>query len=98
MRHLEARLVDPLVAVHEQVEVEGARAAGRPLAGAAERQLDLEQALQQGSRGERGLERDYPVQETRLVEDRPDGIGLVKRGDAHDLDSGARAQRLDRAT
>jgi len=57
MRDGQARLVDRLLAVEQQIEVDRARPEARPLAAdAAEQALDREQPLEELTRRQRGLE------------------------------------------
>ena len=67
MRHLEARLVDPLVAVEQEVEVDRARAEARAVARAAEPPLDPEQPVEERRGRELGLDARRRVQEAGLV-------------------------------
>ena len=60
MRDGEARLVERLVAVEEQVEVDRPRPEARALAGPAERALDLQEGVQELPRRERRVERRPP--------------------------------------
>ena len=78
MRHMEARLVDRLLAVEEEVEVDRARAEARARPLAAQRLLDGEQPIQELTWRERRLELRRAVQEARLLEV-ADGIGLAER-------------------
>ena len=78
MRHMEARLVDRLLAVEEEVEVDRARAEARARPLAAQRLLDGEQPIQELAWRERRLELRRAVQEARLLEV-ADGIGLAER-------------------
>ena len=66
MRDGQARLVDRLVAVEQQVEVDRPRPPALA-ALAAELALDREQPVEQLARRELGLERGGAVQEARLV-------------------------------
>ena len=69
MRHVQARDVDRLVAVEEQVEVDRARAEARAAAAdAAEAALDVEEEREEVSCAELGLDLRGGVQEARLVE------------------------------
>jgi len=78
VRHTKAGLVDRLVAVEQQVEVDGARAEARACSLAAQRLLDGEQPIQELTWRERRLELRRAVQEARLLEV-ADGIGLAER-------------------
>ena len=95
MRHAQARLVDALVTVDEQVEIDDPRAPALAT-NASERALDLEQELER-ARGVRArLDRDRAVQEPRLVDD-PDRVGLAQLRDGDDLDAVGRPEELDRS-
>ena len=68
MRHGQARLVDRLLAVEQEVEVDRARAVARPRPTlAAELALDLEQAVEQLAWAELCLDLRHGVEERRLV-------------------------------
>ena len=56
--------------------------------------FDVEQKLEQGPGGERGVQRNHAVDEARLVEN-ADGLGLDQAGESDDLDARLRAQRFD---
>jgi hypothetical protein len=80
VRHVQARLVDHLRAVQQQVEIENARtpaiaAVGRALA--AEAALDVEQRFQQRPRVERRFQLGDGVDEGGLVLAAP-GCGAIK--------------------
>src|SRR4051812_14640493 len=64
---LEARLVDPLTAVEEQVEVDRPRPVAGAAALAAELPPDLQQELEQNARRQLGVELRDRVQEPRLI-------------------------------
>src|SRR5216684_3055703 len=85
MRHDEARLVDRLVAVEQQVEVDRARPPLRADPLAAEAALDVEQLIEQLARGQRRLELSDRVQEHRLVPVAP-RLRLDHRGKAYGSD------------
>src|SRR5438105_8712457 len=86
MRNCQARLVDGLVAVEQQVEVDRARPETRPRAAdTAEPALDLEQSLEELARRQRGLELRGAVEKARLVEV-PDRLRLAQGRDGHYLD------------
>lgn len=93
----QAGLVDPLLAVDEEVEIERPRASGRPFPGAPVLPLDAQEDVEQLARAERGFHSDGPVQEARLVGDQTDGIGLAKSRYGHDLDARGRVEARDRA-
>ena len=78
MRHGQARLVDDLVPVQEEVEVDRSRSPAL-LAHAAETLLDREQALEELLRPEIGLDLDCAVEEGALLNG-PDGLGLANLG------------------
>ena len=67
MRHLEAGLVDDLVAVEEKVEVDRARAEARARSHPAERPFDLEEPVEQLARTKVRPDLRGRVQEPRLV-------------------------------
>lgn len=71
---------DPLIAVEEEIEIQGARAVPRlalsPSAGGA---LDFSEKGQEGPGGEPGSPHDDGVQEVRLRRLRRDGRGFVER-------------------
>ena len=98
MGHLQARLVDALVPVEEEIQIERPGPAGRPDPDAAELGLDLEQQLEELSRAVGRFDDSRAVEETRLVGDGADRVGLVERRDAHDLDAGSRRQAIERTT
>jgi Subtilase family len=92
VRQLEARLVDLLGVVEQEIEVEGARALGRPdRAISPEAGLDGQQQAEQLPRGELRPELGGSVQEPRLVEV-TDRIGLLERGEGDHVDPGCPAQ------
>ena len=79
MRNLEARLADPFVSIHQNIQVQGARAiANCGEAVSPEFLFDAEQGVQQSAGGEIGLQGDDGVEETGLVGE-PDGFGGVER-------------------
>jgi len=68
MRNLQARLADPLVPVHQNIQIQRAwpiTDAGRAVT--SEFPLNAQQAVKQGARVEFGREGDNGVQETGLV-------------------------------
>ena len=81
VRHLEARLRDPLVAPQQQVEVDRPRPPARPDPLPAEAPLDVEQMRQERPRRQRGLDLCGRVQERRLVAEAP-RLGLEERRQA----------------
>lgn len=83
----QARLVDRLRPVHEEVEVNRPGAEARPTSLAPERPLDREEALEQLARREVRLDRDGAVQKAGLVA-KTDRIRLAKAGDSHQVDVG----------
>jgi subtilisin family serine protease len=97
MWDLETRLLDPVVAVEEQVEVDRPRPETRAGAIAAELQLDLLQPLEERARRELGSQHRGAVEESRLVVV-SDGIGLAERGDSLDPDVFVGFEQLERAT
>ena len=96
MRNLQAGLVDVLLAVEQEVEVDGPRPARRAVAGPPELRLELEQQAEERAGTQRGLDRRCPVQEAGLVADGTDRLGLPERRDGHDFDLGTRTQPLER--
>jgi hypothetical protein len=48
--------------------------------------------------GQRRLEEDGPVEEARLLGDRPDRVGFAQRRYGHDLYPRGRRQTIDRST
>ena len=76
MRDGEAGLVDRALPEEEQVEVDRARPPARPFAHAAERALDVEQAIEQLARRQVGLQLRDGVQERRLIERGPTARSL----------------------
>src|SRR5262245_43777122 len=86
MRHLERRLVDLLVAVQQQVEVDGPRAETRALARTAEAPLDPKENDEEPASSDVGLERGGGVQESRLVDD-PDRRRIPETGDGGHMDA-----------
>ena len=95
MRHTQARLVDHLPAVDEQIEVDRARSPAL-LAHAAEHPFDLEQEIEELPRRARRVHRDRPVQEGRLVDD-ADGLGLAKLRDGKHGDAVGLTEELHRS-
>jgi hypothetical protein len=92
VRQHEARLVEPLRAVEQEVEIEGARPLGRrgrPVP--AVPGLNREEKLEQSPGGELRPELGGAVQEPRLIEV-ADRIGLLEGGDCNDLHPGLRVQ------
>jgi hypothetical protein len=78
---LEARLVDLLVAVEEQVEVDRARPETRSVASdAAQAALDRQQPLEQLARAQRGAQLGRAVEKARLVLE-ADRVGLAQARD-----------------
>jgi len=96
VRDGEARLVDFLVAVEEQVEVERARAVLAGSADATEALLGREEPAEELARAERRLELGGAVEEERLRAD-ADGLGLAQRGDGDDLDPLLLGERRERS-
>jgi len=95
MRHVETLLVDLLVAVDEEVEVDGSRPP--PLTpDATERALDPEQQLEKSLRRETRVDRDGAVQERRLIDD-ADRVRLAELGDADHVDAVRTPEELDGA-
>src|SRR5207253_6984134 len=95
MRHFQARLLDRLGAVEEEVEVDRARAEARALApDAAKPPLDRQEPVEQLPRRELGLDRDGPVEEARLVPV-ADRLGLPQRRDREHLDPVLAGQQLE---
>jgi hypothetical protein len=95
VRNLQARLVDHVLPVEEEVEVECARALGRnrrPVP--PERALQLQQPAEQTAGGEAGLELDDAVEETGLI-DVADRIRLPERRDAQHVRLGRVAEAPD---
>lgn len=90
----QARLVDDLVAVDEQVEVDSPRAEALT-ADAAEALLDIQQSRQELPRRQISRYLDRAVQKGPLL-DRPDGLGLAEPGDGDDLDSLLGAKTVER--
>src|SRR5438034_7674989 len=76
MRHREPGLGHHLRSVEEQVEVDRAWAEAGAVAHASQRALDLQQAVEQPSRGQIGLHLRHGVQEERLILD-PPRLGLA---------------------
>ena len=97
VRHGQVGLVDHGVAVEEQVEIDRPRAEARALPRAAERALDLEEALEQLVRRELRLERRDAVEERGLV-DVADGVGLAEPRDGTELDAGLGGKEVERAS
>ena len=68
MRHHQARLGQPFVAIQNQIEVQCSRGPGRrppaPILA-----LDLQQPVQQRSRRQAGVADDDPIQVARLIAD-----------------------------
>lgn len=96
MGNVEAWLVHELAVVHEQVEVDLARAPSRPVANATELALDAEENVEELAWRQRRLDRGRAVQEARLVE-HAHRIGLAQLRHPDDLDSPRLGQTLDRA-
>src|SRR5436853_4513953 len=95
MGYLQARLVDRLGAVEEQVEVDRARAEARACApNAATRPLDRQVPVEHLARRELGLQRGGPVEEARLVPV-ADRLGLAQRRDREHLDPVLAGQQLE---
>jgi len=97
MRNLQPRPIDAGVPEEEEVEVDRSRASARnarPVA--AERELDLEQRVEQRGGREAGLQLHDAVEEARLVCD-PDWCGVAKARDGEHRRAGKRAQLVDRA-
>jgi subtilisin family serine protease len=95
MGHGQTRLVERLLAVHEQVEIDRPRPVVRPLAGASEQPFELKEEVEQLARRQLGFHLDGRVQEGGLVEEAP-WLGLANRGDGAYVDP--LAQQLDRVT
>ncbi len=93
VRDREARLVDDLVAVEEQVEIDRPRAVAWAVAGPAERALDLEQRVEQLPRAELGLDCGRALRNARLVVV-PPRFRLPERGNGND--DHALAEQLER--
>ena len=67
MRCLEARLIDRLGAINQEIEIEGPGPVGDAgTAVTAELPFDRQQGLEQGSRAELGFKRNHRVEEARL--------------------------------
>ena len=94
MGQRQARLVEDLVAVDEQVEIDRSRpealSANPPLA-----RLDVQEPRQELTRRQFRLHLDGAVQERPLL-DGPDGLGLTQLGDRHDLDSVLGSETVER--
>ncbi len=96
VRNREARPLEGLIPVEQEIEIDRARAPARAHPSfATQVALDREQPVEQVRRGELRVDRNRAVQEARLV-DEPDRIGLAKTGDGHDLDLRIRLEQVDR--
>jgi hypothetical protein len=95
VRDGQARLVDHLAAVEQQVEVDRPWAPARAVAGAAELALDGEQLLEEPTRAERRLEACGGVEEARLAGEAP-RLGLAYARDGLDADPRPCCQRGER--
>ena len=87
MRDPEARLVDLLLPVDQQVEIERPRALwrdGGPIA--AETGLDGEEKVEERARRQLGLDRQRSVQEARLIQ-KTHRLRIDQCGDADHLDT-----------
>jgi hypothetical protein len=96
MRDPEARLVDLLFPVDEQIEIERPRSLGRdsrPVA--AEAGLDGEEEVEERPRRQLGLERKGTVQEARLIQ-KAHRLRIDQRGDADHLDARRCGKLCDR--
>jgi hypothetical protein len=95
VRDAQARLVDDLVAVEQEVEVD--RPWAIALAGPHPPKLVLnrQQVLEQRTWGELGRQPDGRVEEERLVED-ADRVGLADRGNGLDLELGIGGEQRKR--
>ena len=94
MRNTEAGLVERLVPVQQQIEVDDPWPPTLD-AHSPELALDVEEQVEELSRGQARLERRRTVQEPRLVHD-PDRIGLAQLRDSNDVEAGRSPEELDR--
>jgi hypothetical protein len=96
MGQRQARLVEDLVAVDEQVEIDRSRpetlSADAPQAG-----LDVKEPRKELARRQFGLHLDGAVQEWPLL-DGPDGLGFTQPGDRYDLDSVLGSKTVERSS
>jgi len=96
MGNLEAGSVNRLIAVKQEIEVEGTGAVGDGGgAVAAEFALDLEQPVEKFARGQVGFKREDGVEEARLV-GQANGSGGVERRALGDAAEGGEAIRSGR--
>ena len=96
MRDPEARLVDLLLPVDQQVEIERPRALGRDSRTvAAETRFDCEEEVEERPGRQLGLERHDPVQEARLIQ-KAHRLRIDQRGDADHLDARGCGKLCDR--
>jgi subtilisin family serine protease len=95
VRNAQARLVDDLVAVEQEVQVDRPWAVPLAAPDASKLLLDHQQALQEWAWSELRRQPDGRVEETRLVDD-ADGIGLADRGHSLDLQLGIAGEKRKR--
>src|SRR4051812_32527676 len=95
MRNGEARLVDLLVPVDEQVEVDRPRAEARALPRPAEPPLDVEEAVEELARPQLRVDRRRRVEEARLV-GVSDGVRLALGRHGDDLNARLGPKRVER--
>ena len=97
MGHLKAWLADTDIAIQQEVEVEGAGAAGRAVTCPSELCLDPKQELEEPARAQRSIERCRSVQKSRLVGHRAYRVGLAQGRNGDELDAGCRCKALERS-
>ncbi len=95
MGNREARLVDAVGSIEQEIEVEGPGAETGPAPGATERALDRKQPGEQVTRTQLGRDARRRVQETRLLGDADRGR-IPKGRDGHDGDPRLPRQLLQR--
>jgi subtilisin family serine protease len=95
VRNAQARLLDDLLPVEEQVEVDRARAVALAHTHAAELALHPEQAVEQLPRRELGADLRGGVDEVRLLEE-PDRLRFAQLRNGYDLDVRVGSEQVER--